>query len=275
METQNNKEELRTKLRTLWLDRVMWTRMLLIGISEDLKGEEDNILKRLRQNQEDICEALKPYLEKYLFCWDDVPGNDDTKLLDFLFTSFGVKSATAESASITKFENGKNMRINTISTSIPIRLNDEKTMAVMVIDIGGKPHDFKFNAKTENGRLNIYLESTENVNVLSTILKSNIIISKNFIVAKKEKNTTKDLEAEEALQDTAVSIASLLSYLNPNLSHKQLETLMYEYIRLMKAEIIAHLNNNNTNSDLAVYDMLQKHAIKIADVLTDGIILRT
>lgn len=272
METQNIREELRPRLRTLWLDRVKWTRALLMAIDDDLKGEEENIIKSLRRNQEDICEALKPHLDKYLFCWDDVPGNDDKILLDFLFTSFGVKSA-AEPASIIKYEDGKKMRVNTISTSIPIRLNDEKTGAVLVIDIGGKPHEFKFNAKTENGKLNIYLESTENMNVLSTILKSSIIISKNFIVAKKERNTSKDLDAEEALKDNAVSIAAFLSNLNPNWSHKELEKMMLEYIKLMKEEIITYLNKN-TDADNAAYDKIQKHAMKIADALTDGITSR-
>ena len=267
--------KLREQLRTLWQDRVMWTRMLLVSINAGLEGEVDNIIKRLRKNQDDIGDALKPYLEKYLFCWDYIPGNDSVILSEFLVQSFGINwIKTAGVVAICKEDNDKTIVVKSDKNSVSIRLNDEKNKAILVLDISGKPHEFKFNAKTENGRLNIYLDNSENRNMLTTILKNNITMSKNFIKARKAGDTSMDLDAEDGLKDNAVSIAGFLNGLNPNWSHKLLETVLLDYIRLLKEETIAHLNKNS-DADLAAHEKIQKHALKIADALTDGIVKST
>lgn len=64
METETGTSEevnLRTQMRTLWQDRVLWTRMLMVSIAAGL-GEVDIILARLRKNQEDIGDALKKHI---------------------------------------------------------------------------------------------------------------------------------------------------------------------------------------------------------------------
>jgi len=265
--------KLREQMRTLWLDRVMWTRMLLVSVAAGLEGEVDNIIKRLRKNQDDIGDALKPYLEKYLFCWDNIPGDDSARLTEFLFQSFGINwIKTAGVVTTGKEDNDNNtIVVKSDNNSVSIRLNDERTRATLELDIGGRPHEFKFNAKAENGRLNIYLDNNENRNMLTILIKNNITMSENFIKAKKAGDTSIDLDAEESLKANAVSIAAFLSGLNPNWSHKLLETLLLDYTRLLKEETISHLNKNS-DADLAAHEKIQKHAMKIADALTDGIV---
>ena len=275
METQTNEDKLRTELRTLWQDRVMWTRMLLVSIAAGLEGDIDNIIKRLRKNQDDIGDALKPYLEKYLFSWDNIPGSDSAILSEFLVQSFGINwIKTAGVVATGKEDNDKTIVVKSNNNSVSIRLNDERTRATLEIDISGKPYEFKFNAKAENGRLNIYLDNSENRNMLTTLLKNNITMSKNFIKAKKAGDTSMGLDAEEGLKDNAVSIAAFLSGLNPNWSHKLLETMLLDYISLLREETISHLNKNS-DADLAAHEKIQKHALKITDALTGGIVKST
>lgn len=276
MEKESIEEiKLREQMRTLWQDRVMWTRMLLTSITAGLDGEVDDILTRLRKNQDDLGDALKPYLEKYLFCWDNVPGDDSVILTEFLFQSFGINwIKTVDVVSIGKEDNNNTIVVNSHNNSVSIRLNDERTKASLVLNIGGKPHVFKFNARADNGKLNIYLDNSENRNMLITLLKSNITMSKNFIKARKAGDTSMSLDAEEGMKTNAVSIAAFLSGLNPVWSHTLLETMLLDYISLLREETISHLNKNS-DTDIAAHEKLQKHAIKIADALTDGIVKST
>ena len=94
-------------------------------------------------------------------------------------------------------------------------------------------------------------------------------MSKTFINANNAGNTSMSLDAQEGLKDNAVSTAAFLSGLNPNWSHKLLETMLLNYISLLIEETIAYINKNS-DADLAAYDKIQKHADKIADALIDG-----
>ncbi len=271
MQTENNTHEnLRERMRTLWQDRAVWTRMLLISVASGLEGDVDSILKRLRKNQDEIGDALAPYLEKYLFCWDNIPGSDTGIFSEFLIRSFGADWIRTAPVQVTKTEDGKTIAISSSDKSISFGLDDGRTKAIMTIDISGKPHEFKFTVKHENGRLNIYMDNNENRNMLTALLKNNITMTKNLFKAKKSGDTSIDLDVEEALKENAVSTASFLCGLNPNWTHKQLETMLAENISFIREETIHHLHKNN-EADLLAYEKLQKHALMIADVLTDGL----
>lgn len=270
MEPQTIEEiNLRTQLRTLWQDRAMWTRMLIISVTTTgLEKEADYLLKRLRKNQVDIGEALKPYLEKYLFCWDDIPGKDSQKLQEYVSVNYGANwLRTSETVSITK-EDGA-IVISSGNTSIILKLNNERTEVVLEMDISGKTHEFKFQARDENGRLNIYFDINESAKVLTSILISNITITNNLIKAKKSGDINKELDAEEALKENATSFAAYLCGFNPNQSYKSLEKMLVDYNRLIKEVIIARLNNNS-DADPASYEKLLELAPKIADALVDS-----
>ncbi|MGP8215521.1 MAG: glycosyltransferase [Bacteroidia bacterium] len=64
---------LKTNMRKLWEDHVIWTRNVILCLTDGLPGT-DQAVKRLLQNQVDIGNAFKPYYgEEY--------GNELTKLL--------------------------------------------------------------------------------------------------------------------------------------------------------------------------------------------------
>ncbi|MES2284598.1 MAG: glycosyltransferase [Bacteroidota bacterium] len=52
--------ELKTNMRKLWEDHVMWTRNVIFNIMDDLPGK-DQAVKRLLKNQDHIGNAIKPY----------------------------------------------------------------------------------------------------------------------------------------------------------------------------------------------------------------------
>ena len=52
--------ELKTNMRKLWEDHVVWTRNVILCIVDDLPGT-DQAVQRLLQNQVDIGNAIKPY----------------------------------------------------------------------------------------------------------------------------------------------------------------------------------------------------------------------
>jgi hypothetical protein len=52
--------ELKTDMRRLWDDHVVWTRNVIFNIIDDLPGT-DEAVKRLMKNQDDIGNAIKPY----------------------------------------------------------------------------------------------------------------------------------------------------------------------------------------------------------------------
>ncbi len=56
----NQNIELKTNMRKLWEDHIIWTRHVILCIVDGLPGK-DQAVKRLLQNQVDIGNAIKPY----------------------------------------------------------------------------------------------------------------------------------------------------------------------------------------------------------------------
>lgn len=60
MGNRSQEEKLRTDMRKLWEDHVVWTRNVIFCILDDLPGTNQAVT-RLLKNQEDIGDAIKPY----------------------------------------------------------------------------------------------------------------------------------------------------------------------------------------------------------------------
>ncbi len=91
--------------------------------------------------------------EEYLFNWDNIPGDDNGKLMEFLNRHFGIewiKTATSE-----KIDAGRIIKVSTEKNSLSLRLNDEKTKVNLKIDDGRTD---EFIVKMENNKPNIYQE---------------------------------------------------------------------------------------------------------------------
>jgi hypothetical protein len=87
----------------------------------------------------------------YLFCWNEIPGNDNRRLIEFLTQKFGIY--WVKIAEIKKRAEGKLIRITSGENFLSLRLNNEETKVNLEIDDG---RTYEFVAKMENGKLNIY-----------------------------------------------------------------------------------------------------------------------
>ena len=94
---------------------------------------------------------MKKTIRLYLFSWDNVPGNDSKKLLEFLKDDLDIE--WAENAKIFKSDDGKIIHIYKNKNSAKIMIYEKEEKATIKIS-DGRTHDLK--VKTENGKLNIY-----------------------------------------------------------------------------------------------------------------------
>lgn len=106
---------------------------------------------------------------KYLFSWDEVPGNDNKRLLEFLKQNFNID--WVEIAKVEKFEDGRTIKISAENDSVLLRLNDQKTEVNLKIN-GSRTG--KFLVKMENGILKIKnseMDETDRVHKINFIDK--------------------------------------------------------------------------------------------------------
>ena len=96
----------------------------------------------------------------YLFSWDEIPGNDDERIIEFLKDELKIEWAKTEN--ISKIDDGKTIIVSNKEKSLSLKLNDEKTKVNLKID-DGRVHEF--TVKTENGKLNIYDSTYETIYV--------------------------------------------------------------------------------------------------------------
>ena len=89
--------------------------------------------------------------KKYLFSWDEIPGNDDKRIIEFLKDELKIEWAKTEN--ISKIDDGKTIIVSNKEKSLSLKLNDKKTKVNLKIDDG---RVYEFTVKTENGKLNIY-----------------------------------------------------------------------------------------------------------------------
>ena len=86
-----------------------------------------------------------------LFSWDDLPGNDNERLIEYLAQRFGIDWITKEK--IEKIDDGSTIKLNNENNSILLKLNNDKTKVNLKINDG---RTYEFIAKIENNKLNIY-----------------------------------------------------------------------------------------------------------------------
>lgn len=94
--------------------------------------------------------------EGYVFGWDNVPGKDNKKLIEFLDKNFDIN--WIKTAKLEKTDIGKTIRIYAEEKSLSLKLtdiktNDEALEVILAIDDSDKD---EFIADIEDGELNIY-----------------------------------------------------------------------------------------------------------------------
>ena len=120
----------------------------------------------------------------YLFSWEEVPGDDSGRVLKFLKQEFNI--SWVETAKIEKIDNNRNIRVTAEKNYLSLGLNNEKTKVNLKID---DVRSAEFIAKSENGKLNIYLEPSNKdyekvVKIVKAYFEPRKLIGTKIIVTK-------------------------------------------------------------------------------------------
>jgi phage tail-like protein len=92
------------------------------------------------------------FLFDYLFRWEEIPGNDNERLVEFLIKKYSID--WVKTAKIEKIENGKTIRLTYKKNYLTLELNNETKEVNLRIDDNRTE---KFLIRMENRKLNVYL----------------------------------------------------------------------------------------------------------------------
>jgi len=130
---------------------------LIIGAVDVLSGNF-NVFKNSRVNSDVIMAsaAIPTFfravpVDTYLFIWDEIPGNDSERLIEFLKQNYSVD--WLKTAKIEKIDDNKTIRVSVEGNYLSLSLNNEESKVNLIIDDGRTD---EFVAKMENSKLNIY-----------------------------------------------------------------------------------------------------------------------
>jgi hypothetical protein len=144
-----------------------------------------------------LMDMIKDKLElqgakKYLFSWDNVPGNDSERLLRYLRDNFSI--GWAETAEIRKFDDGKTIRIFKDGNSAEIKIDEKEEKATLKIS-DGRTHDLK--VKKENGTLNIYQNLMERIKKWFASIKKRLSYLSSIDAKKIEEDLNKKIISDD------------------------------------------------------------------------------
>lgn len=148
------------------------------------KKEELQVQIRSLENQISVAEKRGyDFYKKYLFRWNEVPGNDSGRLIKFLKENLCID--WVEKAKIEKTNDDKTIKVYADENSLSLTLNDEKTEVNISVD--GCPPGKLIAAKKGIGKLSIYSVSSSDFDAVICDLKSAIqeFTDKKFTEAEK------------------------------------------------------------------------------------------
>lgn len=108
-------------------------------------------------------------------------------------------------------------------------------------------------------------------NQLTTLLKQHITIAADLLTALKNNNTAAFNTANAQWFANADAIAAFLSSANPNWPIAEMKEMMYMHLNLTAAEALAR-KQHNYDADVTAYDNVHNEILKMADMLTEGIL---
>ena len=113
-----------------------------------------NLAKHFERSPSSIYSHLQKLgIIRYLFTWENVPGNNSDRLLDFLKNALEIDLKNAE---IIKADDDKSIQVFSQELSVEITLDDNKDTAVMKI---GNSQIYDLYVKRQNGKVSIFTAS--------------------------------------------------------------------------------------------------------------------
>ena len=106
---------------------------------------------------------------------------------------------------------------------------------------------------------------------LTDLLKQHILIAVDVVAAAKTKDKAAYAESSRRWEQNADEIADFLSGANPNWPKSALSAMMHMHLATTTREVVARLNKT-WDDDVAAFDEVYAHILRMADALTDGIV---
>ncbi len=94
----------------------------------------------------------------YLFSWDNIPGIDDEKFIEYFINNFGID--WAKTAKIEKIDDNETIRVSNEKNYLSLKINDDKIRVNLKIN---DDRTDELIVKTENDERNIYKFDLDNL----------------------------------------------------------------------------------------------------------------
>ncbi|NLX63308.1 MAG: LysM peptidoglycan-binding domain-containing protein [Clostridiaceae bacterium] len=105
----------------------------------------------------------------------------------------------------------------------------------------------------------------------SALLRDHLTIAVDLVNAAKAGDNNAAAETERIWYDNARDIAALLADVNPYWSRQEWEEMLFEHLALVKDEAVFMLTDDS-QKEIDLYDDMKRNAMRMADVMTDGIV---
>jgi hypothetical protein len=106
---------------------------------------------------------------------------------------------------------------------------------------------------------------------LGQLLREHILLAGKVVTAAKANNQAELKKYNAAWYKNADQIADFLSTTNPNWNKNVMKQLFHAHLKMLTQNVVAR-HKKDWNGDIRAFDEGEIHLIKIADVLSDGII---
>ena len=104
----------------------------------------------------------------------------------------------------------------------------------------------------------------------SDLLTEHLKIAAELVKAAKANNSATAADAEKRWYANADEIAAFLARINPYWSEREWKSLLYDHLAMTKREAVDMLTKNFADG-ISTYDNIEKEALHMADVMTNGI----
>lgn len=103
------------------------------------------------------------------------------------------------------------------------------------------------------------------------LFTKHLVIAAQLVKEAKAGDEKAAAETEKRWYENADEIAAFLGCINPYWSEEEWKTMLYEHLALTKSEAVYMLTERYEDS-IAVYDIIEKQALEMADVMVEGIV---
>jgi len=123
----------------------------------------------------DTPESVPNSSMSYFFCWDNIPGNENEILIEFLNLYFGIE--WVKTAKIDKIDGDRTIKLSSGRNLLSLKLDDEKPKVDLKFYDGRINPFYNFISKMENNKLNIYskLKSSPKASNLKELTKGDTL----------------------------------------------------------------------------------------------------